>query len=129
MTGTKRRQLQGRSPSPVRQQAMEIYIFSSVRNSSVSAFTSDSTAANLPIAYAPWQSSMGTALPTWGLADPVMAAIQRDGFSWSIAIPSGATQCSDTPSLGGGNALAPALARACRSNSPQRASSASEVPN
>ena len=59
---------------------MQIYMFSSVRNSSMSAFTSDSTAANLPIAYAPWQSSMDTALPTWGLADAVMAAIQRDGF-------------------------------------------------
>jgi hypothetical protein len=80
MTGTKTRHLQGPSPSPVRQQAMHIYIFSSVHNSSVSAFTSDSTAANLPIAYAPWQSSMNTALPTRGLADPVMAAIQRDGF-------------------------------------------------
>jgi hypothetical protein len=80
MTGTRTRQLQGRSPPPVRQQAMQIYIFSSVRNSSVSAFTSDSTAANLPIAYAPWRSSMDTALPTWGLADPIMAAIQRDGF-------------------------------------------------
>jgi hypothetical protein len=59
---------------------MQIYILSSVRNSSVSAFTSDPTAGNLPVAYAPWQSSMDTALPTWGLADPVMAAIQRDGF-------------------------------------------------
>jgi hypothetical protein len=59
---------------------MQIYIFSSVRNSSVSAFTSDSTAANLPVAYAPWQPSIDTALPAWGLADPVMAAIQRDGF-------------------------------------------------
>jgi hypothetical protein len=80
MTGTMTRQLQGRSPPPVRQQAMQIYIFSSVRNSSVSAFTSDSTAANLPIAYAPWQSSMDTGLPTRSLASPVMAAIQRDGF-------------------------------------------------
>jgi Na+/serine symporter len=79
MIGTKTRQLQ-RSLSPVRQQATQIYTFSSVRNSGVSAFTSDSTAANLPIAYAPWQSSMDTALPTWGLVDPVMAAIERDGF-------------------------------------------------
>jgi hypothetical protein len=80
MTGTRTCQLPGRSPSPVRQQAMQIYVFSSVRNSSVRAFTSDSTAANLPIAYAPWHSSMDTAVPTWGLADPIMAAVQRDGF-------------------------------------------------
>ena len=33
------------------------------------------------------------------------------------------------PAPGGGSAFPPALARACRSNSPQRASSASEVPN
>jgi hypothetical protein len=79
MIETKTRQLQ-RSLSPIRQQATQIYIFSSVPNSGVSAFTSDSTAANLPIAYAPWQSSMDTALPTWGLVDPIMAAIQRDGF-------------------------------------------------
>jgi hypothetical protein len=79
MTGTRTRQLQGRSSSPVRQQGKQVYIFSSVRNSSVNAFTSDSTAANLPLAYAPWQSSIDTA-PTGGLADPVMAAIQRDGF-------------------------------------------------
>jgi hypothetical protein len=80
MTGTRTRQLQGPSASPVRHQAMQIYMFRSVRNSSVSAFTSDSTAANLPIAYAPWQSSMDTAFPAWGLADAVIAAIQRDGF-------------------------------------------------
>jgi hypothetical protein len=60
---------------------MQIYIFNSVRNSSVRAFTSDCTAGNLPIAYAPWQSSStDTALPTWGLADPVVVAIERDGF-------------------------------------------------
>jgi hypothetical protein len=60
---------------------MQIYIFSSVRNLRVRAFTSDCTAANLPIAYAPWQSSStNTGLPTWGLADPVVVAIERDGF-------------------------------------------------
>jgi hypothetical protein len=81
MTVRRTGHLQKRTLSLVRRAATQVYIFSSVGNSSVRAFTFDATPANLPIAYAPWRSSIAdTALPTWGLADSVMVAIQRDGF-------------------------------------------------
>jgi hypothetical protein len=94
--------VQDRSPPPVPQQAKQIYIFRSVRNSSVRAFTSDSTAANLPIAYAPWQSSMEMAPSTWGLAHPVMAAIQRDGFFLVNARSSSKVRSRSLPAISRG---------------------------
>ena len=56
MTGARTRRLPRVAPVANRRN-MQIYIFTSVRNSSVRAFTSDCPAGNLPIAYAPWQSS------------------------------------------------------------------------
>jgi hypothetical protein len=60
---------------------MRIYLFTSITQPNVSAFTSDSTGENLPAAYAPWQpSGNGSAIPLGDSIDVVLGTVQRDGF-------------------------------------------------
>ena len=58
---------------------MPIYFFASLSASSVRAFTSDVTGANLPADYAPWEKSRSKVqIP--GEGSPIAALVQRDGF-------------------------------------------------
>ena len=57
------------------------YIFISDSHPAVRAFTSDATGSNLPAVYAPWHALNGGNPVTAGSnRDPIMLAIQRDGF-------------------------------------------------
>jgi hypothetical protein len=64
--------LQQKDPCP-------LYFFTSRSVSSVRAFTSDVTGANLPADYAPWEKSRSKA-PLPGDGSPIAALVQRDGF-------------------------------------------------
>jgi hypothetical protein len=68
---------------------MAISLFRSIKEPEVFGFTADPTGTNLPAEFAPWQKSGGgTAAQAYaggsldGLAasDPVVKAVQRDGF-------------------------------------------------
>jgi hypothetical protein len=68
---------------------MAISLFRSTKEPGVFGFTADPTGANLPAEFAPWQrSGSGTAAQAYagssldGLAasDPVVKAVERDGF-------------------------------------------------
>jgi hypothetical protein len=60
---------------------MHVYIFASDSHPSVSAFTSDQTAGNLPIDYAPWRAvNAGNALLIASETDPIAEAVKRDGY-------------------------------------------------
>lgn len=60
---------------------MQIYLFASRSHSSISAFTSDETAGNLPADYAPWfPVNAGRAIPVGSPSDHIAAAVQKDGF-------------------------------------------------
>jgi hypothetical protein len=58
---------------------MTLYFFASRLVSSVRAFTSDATGANLPADYAPWKKSNSN-LPLPDEGSPVTAWVQQHGF-------------------------------------------------
>jgi hypothetical protein len=73
---------------------MHVYIFASDSHPSLSAFTSDQTAGNLPIDYAPWRAvNAGNALFIASETDPIAEAVKRDGYF----LLSGKTQASNGP--------------------------------
>jgi hypothetical protein len=60
---------------------MNVFIFASEAHRSVSAFTSDSSGANLPAEYAPWRAANGgRAVLAGSNAGPVAKAVERDGY-------------------------------------------------
>jgi hypothetical protein len=60
---------------------MQVFIFASASHLSVSAFTSDSSGANLPADYAPWRAiNGGSAIGIGSAADPVAIAVKKDGY-------------------------------------------------
>jgi hypothetical protein len=66
-------------PAPTGAPYGPIYFFTSCSVSSVRAFTSDVTGANLPANYAPWEKSRSN-VPLPGDGSPIAAFVQRDGF-------------------------------------------------
>lgn len=58
---------------------MQTYFFVSTTYPNVRAFTYDQTGGQLPAAYAPWQRTCNDTVVSH-LGDPVIRAIERDGF-------------------------------------------------
>jgi hypothetical protein len=68
---------------------MNIYLFRSTKEPDVFGFTSDSAAGNLPDELGPWraagggtaaQAYAGSSLDGLASSDPVIKAVERDGF-------------------------------------------------
>ena len=68
---------------------MTISLFRSTKEPDVFGFTADPTGSNLPAELGPWQSAgagtaatsyAGTSLDGLATSDPVMRAVERDGF-------------------------------------------------
>jgi hypothetical protein len=68
---------------------MTISLFRSMQEPDVFAFTDDPTGGNLPTELGPWQSAgagtaatsyAGASLDGLAMSDPVMRAVERDGF-------------------------------------------------
>jgi hypothetical protein len=84
---------------------MAISLFRSTKEPDVFGFTADPTGANLPGEFAPWRKSgggtaaqayAGSTLDGLAASDPVVKAVERDGF---YLVRSGST-ISSTPDLG-----------------------------
>jgi hypothetical protein len=65
---------------------MRIFVFISAKDPSLLGFTASETAGNLPRDYAPWTPAEagGAVLLGGGDADPVVEAVQRDGFFLAV---------------------------------------------
>jgi hypothetical protein len=68
---------------------MAISLFRSTKEPDLFGFTADPTGANLPAEFAPWQKSgvetaaqayAGSSLEGLAASDPVVKAVERDGF-------------------------------------------------
>ncbi len=60
---------------------MQIYLYISEKDPTVSCFTSDPAGANLPTEFAPWrQSNGGNSLSAGAGADPVSVEVRERGY-------------------------------------------------
>jgi hypothetical protein len=68
---------------------MNIYLFRSTKEPDIFGFTADSTGGNLPDEFGPWraagggsaaQAYAGSSLDGQAASDPVVKALERDGF-------------------------------------------------
>lgn len=63
---------------------MKLALFRSTKDRDVFGFTADPAGANLPAALGPWQQagagSLGVGLDGLATFDPVITAVERDGF-------------------------------------------------
>jgi hypothetical protein len=66
-------------------QRMEIYLFLSLSESRVVAFTSDETGDNLPEIYGPWKRcSTGRAVPLGSRDSAIVEEIRKNGYFLTI---------------------------------------------
>jgi hypothetical protein len=63
---------------------MKLALFRSTKDPDVFGFTADPAGSNLPAALGPWQQadagSLGVGLEGLAMFDPVIQAVERDGF-------------------------------------------------
>jgi hypothetical protein len=60
---------------------MQLYLFASHGQPSVSAFTADAAGTNLPAQFAPWHAvNAGQPIPLGSRSSPIATAVQREGY-------------------------------------------------
>jgi hypothetical protein len=60
---------------------MTIYLYESIKDTQIKAFTVDESGANLPSEHGPWQrSGSGSVIATGNGTDPVSVLVKRSGY-------------------------------------------------